>query len=157
MCTESVLIEASTGGVDRFRGPVLSPACIAVVVAIWIFLVVGQGERQRDRPSPYGVPSFLVLEQIMSLPVDVLPVAPSGEQKAPGVTKAAVDEDGAAVVGAAVVGGTVVGAAVVATAAAVVAGAADVEVEVDVDGTDVVGGAVVEVTSEVADVVGRSC
>ena len=76
---------------------------------------------------------MFVCEQIIALPVFEVPVAPGGEQNAPGVTKSCtVDCDadvageavvGAAVVGAAVVGGGVVGGAVVdvETRAAVVA------------------------------------
>jgi hypothetical protein len=95
----------------------------------------------------------LVLAQIMSVPAEVTPVAPSGEQKAPGVTKA-VDDVVEALVGSEVVDAAALdGGAVVDRAVAVVEGsvvvdevaAGDVaEVEEAVDGGVVADGALVD-------------
>lgn len=49
--------------------------------------ILCQGDRQRARPSAYGSPCAFVVEQIISVPASVRPVAPGGEQKAPGWTK----------------------------------------------------------------------
>lgn len=84
----------------------------------------------------------MVLAQTIALPVEDLPVAPSGEQNAPGVTKFS------RVVGAAVVVGAVVGAAVV--IAAVVGGAVVVDTSVvEVAAVVVVDGADEEATGGV--------
>lgn len=79
-----------------------------------------------------------MVEQIIAVPAEVRPVAPGGEQNAPGVTKlsAAVVDGAVVVVGGAVEGADVAGTVVVevVVVGAAVVGAAVVGAAVDVGG-----------------------